>query len=142
MKLLPFETIVLVSPHDTEHLISRIENSIVPPNRITDKEFEGHVDGNFFEISRILKSGRNSFIPIAKGEVFDFEGKTVVNIKLSLHKWVLTILSIFILFDLSLIYFSVNWEKIVFLLLPYLVTIGFYNIEANTAKIFLKEIIE
>lgn len=99
MNLLPFENFDLKSPLKKRDVELAVKNNIswktnlgLTFNKNSIYDYEGFVDRDkgTFTIRRILKSGRNSFIPVAKGTITEEEGGyTQVNIKLRLHKFVM-----------------------------------------------------
>lgn len=140
MNIFPYDKFEINTSLSINEALSKINESIVPPNRNSDKDFEGQVDRNEFEFSRILKSGRNSFIPIVNGKVKDSINGCTVKVTIRLNYAVYLLMTFFILFDLSLIYFSFNWSNVFFLAIAYLLPTFFFNIETNTVKVFLKRL--
>lgn len=61
--------------------------------RRSNKDYEGLVKDDKFQFRRILKFGRNSFIPIVRGKLYSTSNKTKISIKVQLH----TIINIFLL---------------------------------------------
>jgi len=128
-------------------------------NYQTTKPYQGQITGNRFEITRII-GYRNSFLPIIKGEITTYLGKSELNIIMRPVKAVL----IFMCFWLGivgviclglLIAAIVQFKQILQhgfypgALVPFfmfafglaLVTFG-YRVEAQEAKAFLKTLLE
>lgn len=85
---LPFDNFKLLTKLSAPEVQQRVENITEPKkefsfsafkNRI--KPYEGKVTGHSFEISRTI-SYRNSFLPVIKGQVSTYLGKTEVAIKM------------------------------------------------------------
>ena len=102
MKYLPFENITYQTKLDSEEILKRINEIIEPKKtfRMTGifgssdhKPYEGSVNGNSFSITRII-GYRNSFLPRIKGSIKKDFGKTVVNVKMRLHPFVLVFMFI------------------------------------------------
>lgn len=79
---------------DTQRKISTVGVSRWGSNTSLDKPYAGTIKNNQFEIARILVNSKNSFLPMIKGEISVFLGKTEVKIKMSPHIAVL-IFSVF-----------------------------------------------
>lgn len=111
ISLLPFETFEIstnksaqeIKEDLSEHLLIKKNLGIVFFQKNTDKKYEGYVDKESFKLRRILKGGRNSFIPIVSGKIKKRHGKTTMEMKIRLHRFVYIFLSCFIAFALVLI---------------------------------------
>ena len=75
MNLIPFENIEIKSPLTKSEVENAIKSNIAWTTELgisfTKKstlDYEGFVENGTFKIRRILKSGRNSFIPIVTGK--------------------------------------------------------------------------
>jgi hypothetical protein len=106
MNLLPFENIELKSPLNQEEIVEIINNNIAWNSELgltftknTVKDYEGFSEHKTFKIRRILKSGINSFIPIATGIIHKKENGSQIKLKLRLHKAVMTLAIILTLFS-------------------------------------------
>lgn len=96
MKYLPFENITYSTKLDSEEICKRLSDIIQPKRSFnlfgnssseSSKPYEGSIDKNSFQISRII-GYRNSFLPIIKGSIQkDFNG-TKIQVKMRIHKFV------------------------------------------------------
>jgi len=75
--LIPFESLTITTSLTFSEVLRRLDEVVTPPKpfRITlpfgpppVKPYEGTISGNTFRINRII-TGRNSFIPIIKGDI-------------------------------------------------------------------------
>lgn len=161
MKFIPFEKITYTSRLPIAEIKERLENEIQPKANFsfgqkaiaTSKKFEGTVDGNVFQIQRII-SYRNSFLPkIDITLAQDLSGsKATITFRL------LPFVAIFIGFWLAIVafagialaFFSNNNEDIAFvkfipvlmIVFGYVMTILAFNYELNKAKDELEKIIQ
>ncbi|WP_298507098.1 hypothetical protein [uncultured Maribacter sp.] len=110
MNLLPFEKIEFKSPLKPNHILEIINGNIswnselgLTFNKNSIKEYEGFTENSSFKIRRILKGGRNSFIPIASGLVSETQNGSKIKLSLSLHKTVLTLAIILTVFSGALV---------------------------------------
>jgi len=110
MNLLPFENIDFNSPLTESEITDAIKINVAWTTELgltftknSLRDYEGFVDNNTFKIRRILKSGRNSFIPIASGIISKKENGTRIELKLRLHKVVMILAIVFTIFSGSLI---------------------------------------
>jgi len=149
MILIPFEKIELISSLKRESILSRINGSLqntkIFGNAFHNKswrDYEGYVDNNQFKFRRILKSGRNSFIPIAKGEVVKTADGCLVKVTIKLHLVVYILLTLITLFAITTFAFSQGWTAILFVVFPYLFCLIFYNLESNMVKGHLQSILK
>ena len=113
--LLPFERYTLVTTLKEEEVMRRLEANVSPKKSISllvvsrygpkkdpaDKPYTGAITGPCFEIMRVINY-RNSFLPIVKGEVIHFLGKTEIKVKSSPH--------------IAVLVFSAFWMSVVLLI--------------------------
>ncbi|WP_145670085.1 hypothetical protein [Chitinophaga polysaccharea] len=86
--LLPFEQYVFVTKLSIPEISKRMIDSTAPRTRLfslpeqpaAGKLFTGTVSGNQFELARIIQY-RNSFLPVIKGEMNTYLGKTEVSVR-------------------------------------------------------------
>ncbi|NLR82364.1 hypothetical protein [Chitinophaga eiseniae] len=86
--LLPFEQYTFVTKLSIPEISNRIMNSTAPRTRLfsfpeppaAGKLFRGSISGNQFELLRIIQY-RNSFLPVIKGEMNTYLGKTEVSVR-------------------------------------------------------------
>lgn len=160
--LLPFDNYILVTELSETEVIKRISDNVEPRNNIsmmgmrpsngTRKPYAGMVKGHNFEISRVIDY-KNSFLPVIKGEVASFLGKTEVKIKMSPHIGVLLFCAFWMFMVLvgcigvSFVMIHDGFEPM--LLIPFgmavfgslLFTVP-YKIEAKKSRHFLAELLE
>ncbi len=95
--LIPFDSLTITTSLTFLEVLQRLDEVLTPPKlfRITlpfgpppAKPYEGTISGNTFKISRII-TGRNSFLPIIKGEIYSQPFGCSIRIRMSLHKIVL-----------------------------------------------------
>jgi len=107
MLFLPFQDLEFESPLSSVEIYDVINSHVARSktffgnsfSKNTYKEYEGYMEGNTFKIRRILKWGRNSFIPITTGVVSNNKsGNTTIKLKIRLHYLVTIFLLIFTLF--------------------------------------------
>lgn len=88
--MLPYEQYTFVTKLSTTEVAKRIaENSQLRPKIISftrretpDKLFTGFVSGDKFELSRVIQY-KNSFLPLIKGKMTSFLGKTEISITMA-----------------------------------------------------------
>ncbi|MCC3407991.1 MAG: hypothetical protein JGK17_20855 [Microcoleus sp. PH2017_10_PVI_O_A] len=95
--LIPFESLTITTSLTFSEVLQRLDEVVTPPKlfRITlpfgpppAKPYEGTISGNTFKINRII-TGRNSFLPIIKGEIYSQPFGCSIKIKMSLHNIVI-----------------------------------------------------
>ena len=79
-----------------------VEKFTYSVRRDTFKDYEGFIKGDKFEFRRILKSGRNSFIPTVQGILKQSTDKTKILINVQLNKFVSVLLLLFCLFQITM----------------------------------------
>lgn len=147
MEYLPFEHLIYKTNLSEQEVLTRLSDFIdkkkirIFRNNIT-KEYEGTIDGNSFEISRIIK-GRNSFQPRISGEIRQNNYETQIEIKMRLHWSVFIFLlfwCVFVLFALIMIFTNaekisaVSFMPLLMLLVAYLFTMFGFKIESKRSK--------
>ena len=104
MKYLPFENITYQTKLETEEILNRINEIIEPQKtfRMTGifgcsdhKPYEGNINGNTFNMTRIIRY-RNSFLPRIKGGIVKDFGRTKVNVKMRVHTLVIVFMLIWL----------------------------------------------
>lgn len=106
IKYLPFESYILETKLSTTEVRARLEANIesrlgIRTNRLlsnTGKPYEGKMTNDSFEISRVINY-RNSFLPIIKGSIDTYLGKTRITIKMRMAMFVM----VFMLFWLGIV---------------------------------------
>tara|TARA_Y100001934_G_C12346411_1_gene773062 strand:+ start:1401 stop:1910 length:510 start_codon:yes stop_codon:yes gene_type:complete len=164
MRYLPFENITYLTKLELEEIQKRIDEVIEPEKtfRMTGifkssdhKPYEGTVDGNSFNITRII-GYRNSFLPKISGVIEkDLKGNKI-NVKMRLHVFVIVFMFIWFgicgveclaVLAIGFNFFSQNFQPIT--LVPFgmlifgyaLVTLGF-KYESIKSKKYLAELFE
>lgn len=155
MEYLPFEHLIYKTNLSEQEVLTRLSDFIdkkkirIFRNNIT-KEYEGTIDGNSFEISRIIK-GRNSFQPRISGEIRQNNYETQIEIKMRLHWSVFIFLLFWCVFVFcALIMIFTNGEKIsavsfmplLMLLVAYLFTMFGFKIESKRSKKDLEKMLD
>lgn len=110
MNLLPYENTQINSPLSKEEIKAVLESNLdltdgfeVMYIKYSSKEYEGYVNEDTFSLRRVLKHGRNSFIPIATGTISkNTDGSSRIELKTRLHKFVSRFLIGVTLFSLLL----------------------------------------
>lgn len=155
MKYLPFEHIIYKTDLSEQEVLVKLSGFIdkkkirIFRNNIT-KEYEGTIDGNSFEITRIIK-GRNSFQPQITGEIRENNYETQIEIKMRLH-WSVFVFLTFVcscmLFALISIFFNaekisaVSFMPLLMLFTVYIFTMFGFKIESAKSKKDLKRMLE
>jgi len=113
MNFLPFEKIIIDSPLTKNEIENSIKNNIAWNTELgltftknSLRDYEGFVEDSKFKIRRILKSGINSFIPIASGLITQKGNGCKVELKLRLHKVIIIFMVAMTLFSGSLLIIS------------------------------------
>tara|TARA_R110002051_G_C8403527_1_gene448937 strand:- start:60 stop:521 length:462 start_codon:yes stop_codon:yes gene_type:complete len=146
MNFTPFENTELLSSLKKVEITEIINNNIEFTPKLgltfkknTNKHYEGIITEDIFKIRRILKSGKNSFIPIVYGKISEFEKGTLIRMKLRLHPIITLFLIVFTVFSGSLLFFgTLNWHNLLMFILPYFMCTVFFNYESNIIKTDLK----
>lgn len=103
------------------------------------RQFEGAYSNGAFRFRRVLKNGRNSFIPFVHGIVETKDNSiNLVNIRIKFNNVVYLLIG-FLAFLFS---FDPSIAGGVFFLLTYLVSLFFFNIELQLIERELKTIFE
>jgi hypothetical protein len=150
MLLLPQEILVYRSTLGIqqihERLVTYVEpqiNGFVGWKKKRQKQYEGTVDRNGFEITRII-GYRNSFLPVISGRIKATESQTVITITMRLHLFVRVFLTIWcgmaILF--LVIYITKSIQERLFdpaTLLPIALLIFMYSLTTRSFKMESKK---
>lgn len=166
-RLLPFDNFKIVSQLSASEVQLRLAKSVQSkrPSLFTfaphpnTKPYEGTITGNTFKISRIIDY-RNSFLPIIKGEISTYLGKTEISVKMRPIVFVLIFMTFWLtmtgLVCLGILFFAIvnlkraspqNFEPI--LIMPFaMFAFGYalimfcYKRESKTSKKFLINLFE
>lgn len=161
MKFLPLENITYKTSLKEEEAVKRLLDSIEPEktfrfevfSRGSSKSYEGQVNGQTFDIRRII-GYRNSFLPRINGVIEkDFDGLTI-KVKMRLHIFVVVFLCVWCGFVglgcfASLMQVFSNSEFNPMTLIPfgmlifvYALTMGGFKFESNKSKKDLQTMFE
>lgn len=92
MKYLPFERITYRTHLSEQEVLKRLSGFVEPKKfglgKNYIKEYEGSVNENSFEISKVIQY-RNSFLPQIRGRIQKENGGTQIQVTMSLHVFVL-----------------------------------------------------
>ncbi|TZF95173.1 hypothetical protein FW781_14865 [Chryseobacterium panacisoli] len=103
MKYLPYERITYKTNLSEQEVLTRL-SGFVEPKKIGlgknyIKEYEGSVNNNSFEISKVIQY-RNSFLPQISGRIQKENDGTQIQVTMSLHAFVLFFLFVWCSFAL------------------------------------------
>ncbi len=91
MKYLPFERITYSTSFSQQEIIKRLSEVVEPKKfsfrRKPVKDYEGSVDTNSFDISRVI-SYRNSFLPEIHGTIQKNNDRTEIQVTMTLNGFV------------------------------------------------------
>ncbi|MDX2250142.1 MAG: hypothetical protein SF052_25390 [Bacteroidia bacterium] len=162
MKYLPFENIIYKTHLSPDEVRRRLAEKVEPQKffRMTgfgrnknDKDYEGKVDQNGFQITRII-GYRNSFLPQIEGEIQPGGEGTSVHVKMNLHPlvwvfifiWCAGVGSAFVALTVSSVQ---RGEFDLFVLIPlgmlvfvYFMTIFAFKFESAKSKKYLEDLWE
>lgn len=151
MTFLPYETVVLETTLPKEEVIARLTREIAPKSfafwkKSGDQAFRGSLNGNEFEITRII-GYRNSFLPLVNGHIQASENGTRIALQIRLPPSTLIALAIFIFLALASFVGSIlssessgHLQEVLLPLFLYGMTMGGYWFEAGRAKSLLRDI--
>ncbi|MGG1923479.1 hypothetical protein AB1278_16810 [Chryseobacterium sp. NRRL B-14798] len=153
MKYLPFERITYKTNLSEKEVLTRLSGFVEPKKfglgKNYIKEYEGSVDNNSFEISRVIQY-RNSFLPQINGKIQNENNGTQIQVTMSLNAFVFFFLIVWCSF--ALIFFigvsikAIREKEIsVELFLPlgmllfvYALTMAGFKSESKQAKEYLR----
>jgi hypothetical protein len=106
MKYLPFERITYKTNLSEKEVLTRLSGFVEPKKfglgKNYIKEYEGTVNNNSFEISRVIQY-RNSFLPQINGRIQNENNGTQIQVTMSLHAFVFFFLIVW--WSFALIFF-------------------------------------
>ncbi|MGE8432204.1 hypothetical protein [Chryseobacterium joostei] len=154
MKYLPFERITYRTNLSEQEVFTKLSSFVEPRKyglgRNHTKEYEGYVNNNSFEISRVIKY-RNSFLPQISGRLQKNNLGTQIEVTMKLNLFVLFFLLVWcsfaLFFFLGISMKSIRDEEIsvefflplLMLLFVYALTILSFKMESKRAKEYLKK---
>ena len=140
MILLPFEKLILYTDLKKSDIALRLIEYLEPAHSFkyywrqnSPKLYVGKITEKGFGIRRIFKR-QNSFIPFVNGIIEENPTGCIITVIMHLHYIVLLPLSLMICFLIYAIFRYHEISLIVFLLMIYLMTISFFNIETSRTK--------
>jgi hypothetical protein len=153
IKYLPVENIVYKTKIKEDEVIRLLSDSIEPEKNFrfkifissSSKPYEGKINSNTFEIKRIINY-RNSFLPRIKGVISRESDKTIIKVKMQLHPFVVSFLSIwfisigFVTIILLLqLFIDAKFNPLtlipfVMLIFAYALTMFAFKLESNRSK--------
>jgi hypothetical protein len=155
ISVIPFEKLTLTSTRDFDLIQSSIRQRLewtetfeLTSRKKSFRKYEGWIKNGEFKFRRILKSGRNSFIPIVSGRIYQDNERVKIDTKIEFQRFTSIFLIVFISF--ALIMFILNTSSIrsnnsgfslLLVIVPYIVSVVFFNIESRNLKNDLREII-
>lgn len=151
MKYLPFEHIIYESPLSQEEVMAKLSNSVEWQKVYvfgsgSTKEYRGLIEGNHFNISRIIFK-RNAFQPQITGTVRQQNTGTRIEVKMQLGTFILGFsalwcLAVFIFLIVNVISADRSYPGILIpigmLLATYLTAILSFRAETKKSRSFLK----
>lgn len=157
MKYLPFERIIYRTNLSEQEVLTRLSGFVEPKKyglgRNPIKDYEGSVNENSFEISRVIRN-RNSFLPQINGAVQKNNNGTQIDVAMKLHAFVLLFLIVwcsFALFffigitvrDIGNKEISVEFfMPLLMLLFVYALTMVGFKMESKKSKEYLRKSFE
>ncbi|WP_330745640.1 hypothetical protein [Chryseobacterium sp. CP-77] len=103
MKYLPFERITYKTNLSEKEVLTRLSGFVEPKKfglgKNYIKDYEGSVDNNSFEISRVIQY-RNSFLPQINGKIQNGNNGTQIQVTMSLNAFVFFFLIVWCSFAL------------------------------------------
>ncbi|MCC3217516.1 hypothetical protein LIV57_19830 [Chryseobacterium sp. X308] len=103
MKYLPFERITYKTNLSEKEVLTRLSGFVEPKKfglgKNYIKDYEGSVDNNSFEISRVIQY-RNSFLPQINGKIQNENNGTQIQVTMSLNAFVFFFLIVWCSFAL------------------------------------------
>jgi len=189
ISLIPFEKLTLTSDRKLDEIQSSLGNRLewtetfgMAFHKKSFRKYEGWIKNGEFKFRRILKSGRNSFIPIVTGKICEESEKVKINARIEFHKFVSIFLICFIFFALIMFALDISSRQsndtiietiseienvkellgeekyneiftkkeqsndigfsLLFVIVPYFISVIFFNIEARIVKNDLREILQ
>lgn len=158
MKYLPFEKLTFETDLSEDEVKARLLHNVEEKKYFRfgkkgNKPYEGYLNGNRFEINRII-TYRNSFLPLIKGQIIENNIGTQIQVKMSLYLFVF-IFMIFWCGVVGLAFIALFIAAIInnnfqaFILIPlgmfifgYLLTMIAFKAESSKSKKDLKKILK
>ncbi len=154
MKYLPYEHITYKTNLSEQEVLTRLSGFVEPKKfglgRNYIKEYEGSIDNNSFEISRVIQY-RNSFLPDINGIIQKNNNGTEIQVIMRLNLFVLIFLlfwcsistCVFIMITLTQKKMSVEFfMPLLMLIFVYALTMVCFKIESKKSKEYLRRSFE
>ena len=154
MKYLPYEHITYKTNLSEQEVLTRLSGFVEPKKfglgRNYIKEYEGSIDNNSFEISRVIQY-RNSFLPDINGIIQKNNNGTEIQVIMRLNLFVLIFLlfwcsistCVFIMITLTQKKISVEFfMPLLMLIFVYALTMVCFKIESKKSKEYLRRSFE
>lgn len=156
MKYLPFERIIFNTNLSEQEVMTRLSDFVEPKKFFSwkhTKDYEGSVDTNSFDISRVIKY-RNSFLPQISGSIQKNNYGTQIQVTMKLHIFTFFFLIVWCLmassFFMMILIKEIEDQKItgffliplIMLLFMYGLTMAGFKIESKKSKEYLRKAFE
>ncbi|AZB25527.1 hypothetical protein KB553_22560 [Chryseobacterium rhizoplanae] len=156
MKYLPFERIIFNTNLPEQEVMTRLLDFVEPKKFFSwkhIKDYEGSVDTNSFDISRVIKY-RNSFLPQISGSIQKNNYGTQIQVTMKLHIFTFFFLIVWCLmassFFMMILIKEIEDQKItgffliplIMLLFMYGMTMAGFKIESKKSKEYLRKAFE
>ncbi|MBD2252933.1 hypothetical protein [Nostoc parmelioides] len=106
MKILPYETLTIVTPDSLPIVLQRLRANIEPPKalRLSRKHttYQGSISEEGFQIIRIIDY-RHSFFPVIRGRFEEQSQQTLIHVQMSVDNAAMAFLGFWLLFWYSAI---------------------------------------
>jgi len=154
MKYLPYERITYKTNLSEQEVLTRLSGFVEPKKfglgRNPMKDYEGFVNKNSFEISRVIKN-RNSFLPQINGAIQENNYRTEIEVTMKLDVLVFVFLTFWCLINIGVFITIGLTEKkmsleffmpLLMLLFVYALTMVGFKSESKQSKEYLKRSFE
>ncbi len=145
-KLFPYLSYEMETVHKKKCILERFSSSvnILKSLSVTKSKYkhgyEGLLSTDGCKFRRSLITGYSAFLPILSCSLHEEKDKLRVKIKIHFHKKVNIALVLFFLFQIPL--FSLDILSVFMLLVPYLIIIYLFNVEAQILRVKLIDFIK
>jgi len=133
LKSLQKKEVILTRFHSSINLLQRLSFT----KTSSYKDFEGVLCRDGFNFRRNVRLGYSAFLPILSCKIYEDKANVCLKVNIRFHKYVNIGLIVLLLFQFSFFDFT----SITTLILSYLVIIYLFNIEVQSLKEKIKEII-
>lgn len=143
--LMPFMNFETKSINALTKIIENFRNHVnivenLPLTKTTSyKDYEGILHNNGFVFRRIVKHGYSAFLPVLTCELDEQKQGVDLKVKIKFPNQINIGLLMFFIFNIVI--FTNDFASIIMLVLPYLVILFLFNIEARFLKMKLTDIV-